>query len=78
MFPEHKLTRADLICSEQNSGRAGVKKQQVKGVKHLQVYRHPETSSSLCTYGQKKKNLQLVPRQKHVIRGHRQGEMSAQ
>lgn len=22
MFPEHKLTRADLICSEQNSGRA--------------------------------------------------------
>lgn len=76
MFPEHKLTRADLICSEQNSGRAGVNKQQVKGVKHLQVYRHPETSPSVCTYGQK--NLQLGPRQKHVIRGHRQGEMSAQ
>lgn len=70
MFPEHKLTRADLICSEQNSGRAA---------RESNTYKSTDTQKPhlVCAH-MAKKNLQLVPRQKHVIRGHRQGEMSAQ
>lgn len=41
MFPEHKLTRADLICSEQNSGRAA---------RESNTYKSTDTQS---TYGQK-------------------------